>query len=73
MKTAIARLQRGDKVRFLGVRMFWFTNMIEDAKAKLKIGKVYTISDVQEASSWTGIRLYETGDSQYNSGWFEIV
>lgn len=63
----------GDKVKFLGTRMFWFTNIIDDAKKNLTVGDVYTITEIQMASSWTGIKLKETGELIFNHAWFEIV
>jgi hypothetical protein len=62
----------GDKVKFIGVRSFWFVDMIENGK-KLGIGEVYTISEVTEASSWTGVKLRETEELRYNLSWFDKV
>ncbi len=59
----------GDKVIFTGTTMFWFTDIIANGK-KLKKGAKYTIKSKQIASSWTGITLEETGDLEYNLGWF---
>jgi len=62
----------GDKVKFLGTRMFWFPNMIENAN-KLSKENVYTVSYFHEYSSWTCIKLEETGDLLYNHIWFQVV
>jgi len=66
----------GNKVKFIGVpkhRMFWFPKMITDAEENLTPGQIYTLSEVTEASSWTGYRLVETKELQYNSTWFELL
>ena len=66
----------GDKVKFIGLpkhRMFWFPKMITDAEENLTVGTIYTLSEVSVASSWTGYKLVETGDLQYNSTWFELL
>jgi hypothetical protein len=65
-------MKKGDKVRFLGTRMFWFTDVIDNGN-KLSKGAVYTVSEVREFSSWTSLKLEETGDMEYNHVWFEIV
>ena len=67
-------LKIGDKVKFVGNRMewFWFTDIIANGK-KLTKGAIYTVSGIEEASSWTGITLKETGDLVYNDHWFKPV
>ena len=70
----IFKLKQGNKIKFIGISpFFWFTDMIENAEKNLTIGKVYTVSDKQILSSWTCIRLKETGDLQYSSGWFDNI
>jgi hypothetical protein len=63
----------GDRVKYLGTRMFWFTNIIKNAEDNLTVGTVYTISKVDIASSWIGITLVETGDLVYSYSWFKPV
>jgi len=64
----------GDKVKFVGkgMKYFWFLNVIENAK-KLDRSAVYTISEITELSSWTCVRLNETGTADYNSVWFKKI
>lgn len=62
----------GDKVKLARIGHHWFTSHIENAK-KLDKSKVYTISKIQIASSWTGVCLEETGDLMYDLGWFDAV
>ena len=69
----ITNIKVGDKVKFLGVREFWFEDWIANAKKHLNRNDVYTVSFVQEASSSTGIKLAETGDAIYNHAWFEYA
>lgn len=59
----------GDKITFDKVGPFWFTDMLENAKQLVK-GQQYTVSKINIASSWTGVRLEETGESQYSLSWF---
>ena len=68
----IFKIKAGDKVKFIKVGPFWFTDLIENGK-KLTKGKVYTVSTKSIASSWTGITLEETGDKEYSLGWFELA
>jgi len=64
------------KVKFNGLRKvdhhFWFTNIVENAK-KLETGKIYNVTETNVASSWTAIKLVETGNLEYNSVWFEQI
>ena len=62
----------GDKVKFRGITWFWFNDIIENGK-KLTKGNIYTVSYFQEYSSWTSIKLVETGDLEYNHMWFAVV
>ena len=64
------------KVKFKGLRKvdhyFWYTNIVDNVK-KLEMGKIYTVTETIVASSWTAIKLAETGDLQYNDVWFEQI
>ncbi len=64
----------GDKIKFVGKNSnyFWYVNLIENSK-KLDKKKEYTISEICLASSWTSVKLEETGDLEYNLGWFEKI
>ena len=61
----------GGKVTFKGTQKFWFTNMVEDAKKLLEIGKEYTVSKIELASSWCGIVLQEFPDHKFSLSWFD--
>jgi hypothetical protein len=67
----------GDKVRFTGAdKMFYphFTNLIENARQKLEIGKVYTVLKCEVFSSWSAVWLVEIGDEEmdkFNTSMFE--
>lgn len=65
-------MKKGDKVKFLGTRTFWFTDVIENAN-KLDKTTIYTVSEIREFSSWTAIKLAETGDLEYNDVWFKVI
>ena len=73
MRANYVNTKAGDKVRFMGTEIFWFTNMIEDANNLLKVGEIYTVASTSIASSWTGVTLTETGDKKYNLFWFDKV
>ena len=64
--------KHGTKVKFTGVRPYWFTDMIENGK-KLTVGNIYTINEEQVFSSHSVCSLLETGDLDYCGGWFEAV
>ncbi len=68
----IFSIKTGDKVKFIGTKMFWFANMIENGD-KLEKGAIYTIKSILILSSWTKFTLDETGDLEYNSVWFETI
>jgi hypothetical protein len=61
----------GSKVKFTGTRMFWFVNMVKDANELLEIGKEYTITKIELASSWCGVILAEFPDKKFSLSWFE--
>ena len=58
------------KITFRGTHMFWFTNIVKDANELLEIGKEYTISKVELASSWCGVRLEEFPDKLFALSFF---
>jgi hypothetical protein len=55
----------GSKVKFTGTRMFRFVNMVKDANELLEIGKEYTITKIELASSWCGVILDEFPQYSY--------
>jgi len=61
----------GSKVKFKGTHMFWFKNMVDDAKELLKVDKDYTISDLRLCSSWCTTRLEEFPDNKFPLSFFE--
>lgn len=62
----------GGKVEFIKTGPFWFLDMIANGD-KLTKGQIYTVSEVTIASSWTGIKLVETGEARYAAHWFKPV
>jgi hypothetical protein len=60
----------GSKVTFTGTRMFWFVNMVKDANELLEIGKEYTISKIELASSWCGVVLEEFPEHKFSLSFF---
>jgi hypothetical protein len=60
----------GSKVTFKGTQMFWFTNIIKDAEELLEIGKEYTVSKIELASSWCGVILEEFPEKKFALSWF---
>ena len=64
-------MSTGDKVVYQGiVRPFWFNSVIENAKYNLVVGYTYTIKEIKRFSSYTIIKLKETGNLNFNSAWF---
>lgn len=61
----------GSKVTFKGTSRFWFTNIVEDANSLLKIGKEYTVSKLELASSWCAVILEEFPDKKFSLNWFD--
>lgn len=61
----------GDKLRFIEPRKLWHTDIYENAVNLLVPGQIYTISDIQCASSWTAVCLEETRDAKFNYHSFE--
>ena len=63
--------KKGSKITYNGVnKAFWFTNIIENAEKNLEVGKEYTVAKLHLASSWCGVELEETGDTEYALGFF---
>jgi len=62
--------QPGAKVVYKGTHMFWFTNLIKNAKDNLVVGNTYTLKTVEIASSWVGVTLEETGDLEFALSFF---
>jgi hypothetical protein len=61
----------GSKVTFKGTTQpFWFTNILKDANELLEIGKQYTISKLELASSWCAVILEEFPDKKFSISWF---
>ena len=51
--------------------MFWYQNIIEDANELLELGKEYTISKLELASSWCGVRVEEIPDKLFALSFFD--
>ena len=64
--------KRGTKVTFKGTTQpFWFTNILKDANELLEIGKEYTITKIELASSWCAVILEEFPDKKFSLSWFD--
>ena len=59
------------KVTFKGTTKFWFTNIVEDANKLLEVGKEYTITKIELASSWCAVILDEFPEHKFALSWFE--
>jgi hypothetical protein len=63
--------KRGSKVTFRGTpKWFLFQNILNDANDLLEIGKEYTISKIELASSWCAVILQEFPDKKFSLSWF---
>ena len=51
--------------------MFWFTNIVKDAEELLELGKEYTVSKLELASSWCGVRLEEIPEKLFSLSFFD--
>ena len=61
----------GTKATFKGTtEWFFFQNILKDANELLEIGKVYTITGIELASSWCGVQLEEFPDKRFSLSWF---
>jgi len=62
----------GSKITFKGTpKWFWFTNILEDAKNLLEVGKEYTIVKLHPASSWCGVEIEEFPDKKFALNFFK--
>jgi len=62
----------GTKVTFKGTtKWFFFNNILKDANELLEVGKVYTITQLELASSWCGVVLEEFPDKKFSLSWFD--
>jgi hypothetical protein len=62
----------GTKVTFEGTtKWFFFNNILKDANELLEVGKVYTITQLELASSWCGVVLEEFPDKKFSLSWFD--
>jgi len=60
----------GSKITFKGTHKFWFTNIIKDAEDLLELNKEYTVSKIEPASSWCGVRVEEFPDKLFALSFF---
>ena len=62
----------GTKVTYKGTtKWFFFQNILKDANELLEVGKVYTITGIELASSWCGVQLEEFPDKKFSLSWFD--
>ena len=61
----------GSKVTFKGTHMFWFVNIVKDANELLEVGKEYTITKLELASSWCGVVLEEFPEHKFSLSFFD--
>jgi predicted phosphohydrolase len=61
----------GSKITYKGTHTFWFTNIVEDANNLLESGKEYTITKLELASSWCGVRIKEFPDHKFALSFFD--
>jgi hypothetical protein len=62
----------GSKVIYKGITQpFWFTNIVKDANDLLEIGKEYTITKLELASSWCAVILDEFPEKKFSLSWFK--
>lgn len=66
-------MKTNDKVKYTGVRQFWFLDMMKNAEDNLDKESVYTIDTISLASSSTIITLKETGKLKYSASWFQSI
>jgi hypothetical protein len=61
----------GSKVTFKGTtEWFFFSNILKDGNDLLEIGKEYTITKIELASSWCAVILDEFPDKKFSLNWF---
>ena len=62
----------GTKVTYKGTtKWFFFQNILKDANDLLEIGKEYTITKIELASSWCAVILEEFPDKKFSLSWFD--
>ena len=62
----------GSKVTFKGTtEWFFFQNILKDANDLLEIGKEYTITKIELASSWCAVIIDEFPDKKFSLSWFD--
>jgi hypothetical protein len=62
----------GSKATFKGTtKWFFFNNILKDANELLEIGKEYTISKIELASSWCAVILDEFPEKKFSLSWFD--
>lgn len=72
-KKALERFpKKGNKLRYRGDPQHWHTNIIANAKRKLRIGEIYTLKSIELGRSWCYVTLEETGETEYSLGFFDI-
>ncbi len=62
----------GDRVVFVEAGPHWFGDRVQNAE-RLVPGQTYTVKALRVASSNTAVTLQETGDLDYELGWFSHV
>ena len=65
----------GDKVKFLTAEGWFYphyTNVIANAKAKLRMGEIYTVSKCEVYSSWCAVWLEGFGEHFFHLSMFEF-
>ena len=60
----------GSKITYKGTHTFWFTNITKDAEELLEVGKEYTVSALELASSWCGVRVEEFPEKLFALSFF---
>ena len=62
----------GSKITFKGTaKWFFFSNILKDANDLLEVGKEYTITKIELASSWCAVSLEEFPDKKFSLSWFD--
>jgi hypothetical protein len=63
----------GAKLRFKQSHNFPYSDMAENADRELTVGAVYTLKNIELASSWACITLEEKPVMEFSLGYFEIL
>ena len=63
----------GAKLRFKQSHSFPYSDMAENADRELTVGAVYTLKNIELASSWACITLEEKPGMEFSLGYFEIL